>query len=41
MAGCQWLMPVILATQEADINSILVQSYPGQICQETLSRKTL
>jgi hypothetical protein len=34
-------MPVILATQEAEIGSIVVQSQPRQIVQETLSRKTL
>jgi hypothetical protein len=38
-AGCQWLIPVILATQEAGIKKITVQSQPGQIVQETLSRK--
>jgi hypothetical protein len=26
LARCQWLMPVILATQEAEIRSIMVQS---------------
>jgi hypothetical protein len=33
--------PVILATQEAEIRRIAVQSQPGQIVCETLSRKTL
>jgi hypothetical protein len=40
-ARCWWLTPVILATQEADIRRIMVQSQPGQIVHETLSRKTL
>jgi hypothetical protein len=32
-------MPVILATQEAEIRRIMVQSQPRQIVQETLSQK--
>jgi hypothetical protein len=36
-AGCQWLTPVILATQEADIRRIIVQSQPKPIVLETLS----
>jgi hypothetical protein len=32
-------MPVILATQEAEIRRIRVQSHPGQIVHETLSQK--
>jgi hypothetical protein len=30
-----WLMPVILAAQEAEIKRITVQSQPGQIVCET------
>jgi hypothetical protein len=36
-----WLMPIILATQEAEIRRITVQSQAGQIVRKTLSRKTL
>jgi hypothetical protein len=32
-------MPVILATQEAEIRRITAQSQPGKIVQETLSQK--
>jgi hypothetical protein len=32
-------MPIILATQEAEISKIAVQSQPGQIVHETLSQK--
>jgi hypothetical protein len=34
-------MPVILATQEAKIRRITVQSQPRQIVHKTLHRKTL
>jgi hypothetical protein len=33
---CQWLTPVILATEEADIRRIVVQVQLGQIVCETL-----
>jgi hypothetical protein len=33
------LTPVILATQEAEIRRIKVQSQPGQIVHKTLSQK--
>jgi hypothetical protein len=36
-AGCQWLKPVILTTQEAEIRRIIVRSQPRQIVHETLS----
>jgi hypothetical protein len=29
-AGCQWLTPVILATQEAEMKRIMVQSHPWE-----------
>jgi hypothetical protein len=35
----QWLMPVILATQETVISRITVQSPPGQTVYEILSLK--
>jgi hypothetical protein len=34
-----WLTPIILATQETEIRRIVVQSQPGQIVPEILSRK--
>jgi hypothetical protein len=34
-----WLMPIILATQEAEIQRIAVRSQPGQIVCETLFPK--
>jgi hypothetical protein len=35
----QWLTPVILATQEAEIRRISVRSQPRQIVCESLSQK--
>jgi hypothetical protein len=37
---CQWLMPIILAIQEAKIRRITVESQPRQIDQKTRSQKT-
>jgi hypothetical protein len=34
---CQWLTPIILATQEAEIRRIMVQVHLRQIVHETLS----
>jgi hypothetical protein len=38
-AGCRWLTPVVLATQEAEIRRITVRSQPRQIVCEPLSQK--
>jgi hypothetical protein len=34
-------MPIILATQEAEIRRIMVQSQPRQVVHKTLLEKTL
>jgi hypothetical protein len=39
LAGPRWLTPVILATQEAEIRGIVVQSRPRETVHETLSGK--
>jgi hypothetical protein len=38
-SGHQWLTPVILATQEAEISRIRVRSQSRQIVLKTLSQK--
>jgi hypothetical protein len=40
-AGCWWLTSIILATQEAEIRRLGVQSQTEQIVHEILSRQTL
>jgi hypothetical protein len=37
----QWFMPVVQATQEAELRRITVGSQPGQMVHKTLSQKTL
>jgi hypothetical protein len=39
LAGRQWLMTVILVTQEADIRKTVVQRQSRQTVLKTLSRK--
>jgi hypothetical protein len=36
----QWLMPVILSTQKAEIKRIVVRGQPMQTVHKTLSRKS-
>jgi hypothetical protein len=38
---CRWFMPVILATQEAEMRRTTVRSQPRQIVCETLSQKKI
>jgi hypothetical protein len=38
-AGRQWPVPLIPATQEAEIRRIAVQNQPGQIVHKTQSQK--
>jgi hypothetical protein len=40
-ARCQWLTPVILATQEAEIRRIPIRSQHREIVHKTLSQKNL
>jgi hypothetical protein len=40
LAGCRWVPPVILATQEAEIRRTVVRSQPGEIVHDTLSQKS-
>jgi hypothetical protein len=41
-AGHQWLTPVILVIQEAEIRRIIVQSQPRQIvCEIPISKKPI
>jgi hypothetical protein len=39
MSWHQWLTPIILASWEAEIRRITVQSQHGQIASDTLSQK--
>jgi hypothetical protein len=39
MDGCWWLIPVILAPQEAEIGRIMVQSQFRQIVHKSLPQK--
>jgi hypothetical protein len=39
LAGCWWLTPVLLDTQEAEIRKIEVLSWPRQIVLKTISQK--
>jgi hypothetical protein len=39
LVGHQWLTPIILAIQEAEIKKTVVQRQPGKIVLKTLSQK--
>jgi hypothetical protein len=42
LAGCWWLTPGILVTQETEIRRIMVQSQPVQIAlQDPISKKPI
>jgi hypothetical protein len=41
VAVLQWLTPIILVTQEAEIRRIVVQSQPRQIVCETISKTSI
>jgi hypothetical protein len=41
LARHQWLMPLTLVTQEAEMRRITVPSQPRQIVCETLSQKSI
>jgi hypothetical protein len=41
LGRCQWLTPIILTIQEAEIRRIMVQSQPRQIVHETLCKKNI
>jgi hypothetical protein len=41
VAGCQWLVPVIIATWEAEIRRITVQGQSWKtVCETTISKIT-
>jgi hypothetical protein len=40
LAGCQWLTPIILATQETESRRSAIQSQPEKTALKTLSQKT-
>jgi hypothetical protein len=40
LVWCHWLLPIILATQEADVRKIAFQSQPRQLVYKTLAQKT-